>query len=272
MADSFPTRPPLTRGNTVPLYVRRDDSYANTHDQHRQDEPRVFNANGRPHPNPALRPPEGYRRDQSGYAQSNPASPIRPSPNHHWPSASHPPTPPLSISPSSTESNSDDAYSRGYLPTSNPSNPRSTRPHGPYQISTLQPLSAPMAPSVFTPPATESSSLSLLRSSRAPPPQQHVKMRIESTPTDHILSAPLGPGFNSDHITIACRKGNVLDIVADRWDQEKDCHYEWQVQFDRDADMSSVRASYTAGVLQVTVKRIVYPSRDRPPFAMTGGT
>lgn len=167
------------------------------------------------------RPPEIIRRDQSVYTQSTPASPARAS--HHRQPGSHPPTPPLSTSPGSSES--EDVSYRGYPSSSSSSslNPRHLKPHSPYQLSSFQSLSPPMAPSVSTPPAADSSSLSFLRSSRVPPPQQHVKMRIESTPTTYILSAPLGPGFDSNCITIAARKGNVLDIVADRWDLEKDC-------------------------------------------------
>jgi hypothetical protein len=84
----------------------------------------------------------------------------------------------------------------------------------------------------------------------------------------------LGSRFSSDSITIAAKKNNVLQIMADRWDQERDCesalleafrlythatglsatcyrslrtvpsitaHFEWLVTLDRDADMGSVR-------------------------------
>ena len=41
-------------------------------------------------------------------------------------------------------------------------------------------------------------------------------------------------------------------------------HHEWSVQFDRDADMGGIRASYTDGVLTVTVKRLNH-AYARPP-------
>ena len=41
-------------------------------------------------------------------------------------------------------------------------------------------------------------------------------------------------------------------------------HHEWQVQFDRDADMSGVHASYANGVLTVTVKRLSHMSPRAP--------
>jgi len=68
--------------------------------------------------------------------------------------------------------------------------------------------------------------------------------------------APLGHGFSADSITIAARKENVIVIVADRWDQEQDCHHEWQVQFGRDGDMSSIHANFDNGLLKITVKRL----------------
>ncbi|KIJ37718.1 hypothetical protein M422DRAFT_177679 [Sphaerobolus stellatus SS14] len=79
-------------------------------------------------------------------------------------------------------------------------------------------------------------------------------MSIESTSSQYVLSAPLGPGFSADSITIAARKENVLVIIADRWDQE-DGHHEWQVQFGRDGDMSSIHANFENGVLRITVRR-----------------
>ncbi|QRW03696.1 hypothetical protein RhiLY_02695 [Ceratobasidium sp. AG-Ba] len=79
---------------------------------------------------------------------------------------------------------------------------------------------------------------------------------IQVSPTAYSMVAHIGTGFSPECITISAMKGNSLVIVADRWDMEKDCRYEWLWRFDRDADMSSVYANYDAGVLRVTVKRI----------------
>jgi len=90
-------------------------------------------------------------------------------------------------------------------------------------------------------------------------PQSEIKMEIETSRTSHTLLAPLGDKFSSDCITIAAKKHNVLQIMADRWDQEKDCHFEWLITLDRDADMSSVTANFTEGLLKVTVRRRLQP-------------
>jgi len=94
------------------------------------------------------------------------------------------------------------------------------------------------------------------RGSYSSVPQQHITMSTQSTSTEHILSARIGPGFDSSNITISARRGNVLDIIAGRWDVVADYHFEWQVHFDKDADMSSIRANYTSEILTVTVGRL----------------
>ncbi|GJJ11990.1 hypothetical protein Clacol_006228 [Clathrus columnatus] len=85
--------------------------------------------------------------------------------------------------------------------------------------------------------------------------RSNVAMSIDSTPSHYVLMAPLGHGFSADSITIAARKENTLVIIADRWDQEQDCHNEWQVQFGRDSDMSNIHANFDDGILKITVKR-----------------
>lgn len=95
-----------------------------------------------------------------------------------------------------------------------------------------------------------------IRGSRSPTEDQRVQPEVQVSPTTYSLVAHLGCGFHPECITISAKKGNALVIVADRWDMEKDCRYEWLWQFDRDADMSSVHAGFESGVLRVTVKRI----------------
>jgi len=99
-------------------------------------------------------------------------------------------------------------------------------------------------------------------------------MEIETDNMSHTLLAPLGDKFTSDSITIAAKKNNVLQIMADRWDQEKDCHVEWLVTLDRDADMSKVSAYFSDGLLRVTVKRRVGPEYipSTGAYRMTAGT
>jgi len=93
------------------------------------------------------------------------------------------------------------------------------------------------------------------RDSRSPRPHAHLKMNLDSQPSQYILTTPLGPGFSSECITIAAKRGSVLVIVADRWDSETDSHFEWKVHFDRDADMTKIQANFNQGLLKVTVPR-----------------
>ncbi|KAG8865308.1 hypothetical protein FRB96_000198 [Tulasnella sp. 330] len=114
------------------------------------------------------------------------------------------------------------------------------------------PLQAPMAPSISAISASSITPSPLLRQNQS---YLDIKMEIETSKTSHTLLAPLGDKFTSDSITIAAKKNNVLQIMADRWDQERDCHVEWLVTLDRDADMSNVSAHFSEGLLRVTVKR-----------------
>ncbi|KIO26125.1 hypothetical protein M407DRAFT_203500 [Tulasnella calospora MUT 4182] len=113
----------------------------------------------------------------------------------------------------------------------------------------------PMAPSVSAGSSSSITPSQLRRQS----PQAEIKMEIETSPSSHTLLAPLGSKFTSDAITIAAKKNNVLQIMADRWDQEKDSHFEWLVTLDRDADMSRITAAFTDGLLRVTVRRRTHP-------------
>ncbi|EPQ52562.1 hypothetical protein GLOTRDRAFT_11836, partial [Gloeophyllum trabeum ATCC 11539] len=77
-------------------------------------------------------------------------------------------------------------------------------------------------------------------------------INIQSTRGQHILTVDLGPKFQSDMVTIAAKKGDRLDIVADLWYLEKDCHLEWRVQFPPDdVDLQSARAKIDSGQLSI---------------------
>ncbi|KAI5124322.1 hypothetical protein M0805_008929 [Coniferiporia weirii] len=275
MADLPPqahtSRPPLVRGNTVPLYVRTALTSSTGQEPLRpQADGAATPYSAHPDRYSSVGPRQGescMRRDQTPYiAQVGASSSARA--GHHW-QMQIPSTPPLSTSPGSAESYPEEAYFpsvQGVYPVTQGQQhagaARHPKSHGGHYISSpLSPTSYVASPTVTTSPA----SFQLLRSTRAPTPQgSSAQMRIDNTPTEYILAAAIGPGFDSNCITIAARKGNILDIVADRWDLEKDCHHEWQVQFDRDADMGGIHASYTNGVLTVTVKRLNYSS-PRPP-------
>lgn len=67
MADSHPTRPPLLRGNTVPLYVRTLSSAAGSQQEQGRSQAEMALANG-----PLSARPEGYK----GYGASPRNKPI----------------------------------------------------------------------------------------------------------------------------------------------------------------------------------------------------
>ncbi|KAH7342069.1 hypothetical protein B0J17DRAFT_286903 [Rhizoctonia solani] len=107
-----------------------------------------------------------------------------------------------------------------------------------------------------SPPSNPGLPIVSIRGSRSPTEDQRAQPDIQVSQSAYSLVADIGRGFSPECITISAKKGNALVIVADRWDMEKDCRYEWVWRFDRDADMSSVHANYDSGVLRVTVRRI----------------
>jgi hypothetical protein len=94
---------------------------------------------------------------------------------------------------------------------------------------------------------------------RSPSPESRPTMVIQSTLSTHTLSVVLPRAIQSEMVTVSVKKGDRLDIVADAWHMENDCHYEWQAHFaPGDADMPSVRARFAPdGKLTITVQRRV---------------
>lgn len=141
-----------------------------------------------------------------------------------WTIGAVPSTPPLSTSPGSADSYPDDAYFPPMQPVPHPNAPLGRYPSKPSQGHFPPPLASGLSQSPASPTVISPTSYQLLRTTRGPAaPQQSAKMSINATPSEYALSATIGPGFDSNCITIAARKGNILDIVADRWDCEKDC-------------------------------------------------
>jgi len=65
------------------------------------------------------------------------------------------------------------------------------------------------------------------------------------------------PGFHPDGITIGTRRGRVLVIVADNYNDNDDGagHFERRISFGYDADMAAIRAEFNGDLLRVTVPR-----------------
>ncbi|CAE6478597.1 unnamed protein product [Rhizoctonia solani] len=152
--------------------------------------------------------------------------------------ASRYPTPPHTTSPPHSNASTPDS-SDETMPRSTASPPPAINDYFPHMASR-----SPNVPIVT------------IRGSRSPTEDQRAQPDIQVSPSAYSLVAHIGRGFHPECITISAKKGNALVIVADRWDMEKDCRYEWVWRFDRDADMSSVHASFDSGVLRVTVRRI----------------
>jgi hypothetical protein len=92
--------------------------------------------------------------------------------------------------------------------------------HSPRQPANLLLLS-PQAPSAPKLPSISCSAIP--RDGRSASSRPPVTMSLESQSSSHILSAPLGPNFSSDSITIALKRNYVLVIIADCWSSETEC-------------------------------------------------
>ena len=257
-AATASARPPLVRGNTAPAFLRTTSS----HDQQRiqqevsfashVDRNKLGTSQSRlvtlSHKNPLLlffvplsllqsstqrycnvagnRQAENTtRREQPTLTQGNSISSNRPTNLRGMPA--HPPTPPLSTSPGSAGSCLEDAYFpvQQMRSSNSVSSQHRTKP-SPLHVQGS--LNGSVTPIITSPTVSEtSSSLQFMRNSRSSAPQQSAPMHIDNTLSEYVLSAAIGPGFDSSCITITARKGSVLNIVADRWDMEKDCTFSY---------------------------------------------
>ncbi|KAJ1307229.1 hypothetical protein OPQ81_001343 [Rhizoctonia solani] len=215
------TRPPLTRTTTSPgaLYGCRDRSLSSP-----DDYGSAGGSNGRAY----------------GSVDGIPIS-ASPKPQSRYPTPPHTTSPPHSNASTPDSSNENMPHSTASPSQSSPLGTHSYFPH----MATRSP-----------PPSNPDGPIVSIRGSRSPTEDQRAQPDIQVSSSAYSMVAHIGKGFHPECITISAKKGNALVIVADRWDMEKDCRYEWVWRFDRDADMSSVHANYDSGVLRVTVKRI----------------
>ncbi|KAG8900930.1 hypothetical protein FRB99_005668 [Tulasnella sp. 403] len=91
---------------------------------------------------------------------------------------------------------------------------------------------------------------------REPPPSKAVPMSLESTDHEYIFRVEL-PGYNIDNITVSCKRGNVVTVVADIWHLPRECCHTWDITFDSDVNTSALRATMdrTTSILTLTAKR-----------------
>ncbi len=85
-------------------------------------------------------------------------------------------------------------------------------------------LVSPLPQAPLPPPRLPSISCSAVpRDGRPTSSPTPVTLSLDSQSACHILSAPLGPNFSSDSITIALKRNYVLVIIADCWSSETEC-------------------------------------------------
>ncbi|KAL4064628.1 hypothetical protein J3A83DRAFT_643108 [Scleroderma citrinum] len=108
---------------------------------------------------------------------------------------------------------------------------------------------SPLCPSVVPSPMD--------RSRRSPAPGSCPEMITQSSCTMHTFSVTLPRTILPEMVTVSAKKGDRLDVVADAWHMERDCHYEWQIRFaPGDVDMGTVRAQLGSdGMLSIEVQR-----------------
>ncbi|KAG5719860.1 hypothetical protein E4T56_gene16140 [Termitomyces sp. T112] len=83
------------------------------------------------------------------------------------------------------------------------------------------------------------------------------KMDVSTIQAKHTFRVQLPNTIESEMITISANKGDKLKVVADAWNMQSDCHYEWQICFAPcDVDLSAVQARFEpGGQLTIDVRR-----------------
>ncbi|CAE6429806.1 unnamed protein product [Rhizoctonia solani] len=127
----------------------------------------------------------------------------------------------------------------------------------PRRGSMMAPPAAP--PHVHTPPVHPPSYEYPFLPHHAP--RQPLEVRVEENSPgpgmdagSWVISVRL-PGFAPDGITVGTRRGRVLMIVADNYNDDDGGHFERRISFGYDADMAAIRAEFNGDLLRVTVPR-----------------
>ncbi|CUA73254.1 hypothetical protein RSOLAG22IIIB_10671 [Rhizoctonia solani] len=128
----------------------------------------------------------------------------------------------------------------------------------PRRASMVAPMAPP--PHVHTPPVHPPSYEYPFLPHHAP--RQPLEVRVEENPPapgleggSWLISVRL-PGFTPDGITVGTRRGRVLMIVADNYNDDDGAgHFERRISFGYDADMAAIRAEFNGDILRVTVPR-----------------
>jgi hypothetical protein len=81
-------------------------------------------------------------------------------------------------------------------------------------------------------------------------------MHLEVRPDSYEFAVEL-PGYNIDGITVSCKRGNIVTVVADIWHLPRECCHQWDIIFDSDVHTSQIRATMDrkSNVLKLTACR-----------------
>ncbi|KAG9047854.1 hypothetical protein FS837_001330 [Tulasnella sp. UAMH 9824] len=103
---------------------------------------------------------------------------------------------------------------------------------------------------------TYTSSFSQSPFSRDLPPSKAVPMVLHTRDDEYVFTVEL-PGYNIDGITVSCKRGNVVTVVADIWHLPRESCHQWDITFDADVNTSQLRAMMdrSSNVLTLIAKR-----------------
>ncbi|KAJ7507178.1 Hsp70 protein-domain-containing protein [Mycena galericulata] len=106
----------------------------------------------------------------------------------------------------------------------------------------------PLVSILDRPSPPESRRLSLMaRSRRVPSSSRYPPVNITASATNYTLDISLPTAIKPEMVTITTAKGDKLRIVADAWNLEADCHFEWEIVFPpHDVDILTIRARFDA--------------------------
>jgi len=67
-------------------------------------------------------------------------------------------------------------------------------------------------------------------------------MTLQTFDNEYVFRVEL-PGYNIDGITVSCKRGNVVTVVADIWHLPRECCHTWDITFDDDVRTEELRAT-----------------------------
>jgi len=89
-----------------------------------------------------------------------------------------------------------------------------------------------------------------------PLPPKVLTMTLETRSEAYLFAVEL-PGYAPEAITVSCKRGNIVTVVAEIWHLPGECRQHWDIAFDNDIHTSDIRASMdkATNVLTLTAQR-----------------